>query len=341
MHSPVHFLRRCPIIAVALTAFAAHGQTENDADWNHFGINFRLGLNIKAKFSNVGTFTGQAAPPLSGGVDHNYSDGFVRLDSSGDRGGVTWNWGYQNASQISGNGTLQMRSASSDGASSEVNNDPRLGLEVNYARDLGCIGSGRWGLKVALGFTDVKVRDTESLSGDVSLTTDAYSLGGITPPRAPYAGSFNGPGPVISDTPTRSMAIIPGGAAISGSRQLDAWLYDFRFGPYLEIPLVQQLALQVGGGFAAGVADSTFSFADTTTTSGGTVQASGSGNHTSAKVGFYGEVGLAYHIVPDASIFGGGQFEYLGEFNQDLGGRVAEMDLRHSYYFVVGVQFHF
>jgi hypothetical protein len=340
MHSPVHFLRRCPIIAVALTAFAAHGQTESDSDWNHFGINFRLGLNIKAKFSNVGTFS-QAAPPLSGGVDHNYSDGFVRLDSSGDRGGVTWNWGYQNASQISGNGTLLMHSASSDGATSAENDDPRLGLEVNYARDLGCIGSGRWGLKVALGFTDVKIRDTQSLSGDVNLVSDAYSLGGINPPHAPYTGSFSGPGPVISDTPTRSMASIPGGAAISGSRQLDAWLYDFRFGPYLQIPLVPQLALQVGGGLAAGVADSTFSFADTTTTSVRTFQDSGSGNSTSTKVGFYGEVGLAYQIVPDASIFGGGQFEYLGEFNQSLDGRVAEMDLRHSFYFVVGVQWHF
>ncbi len=268
MHSPVYFLRRSPIIAVALTAFVAHGQTEGDSDWNHFGINFRLGLNIKAKFSNVGTFTGQSAPPLSGGVDHNYSDGFVRLDSSGDRGGVTWNWGYQNASQISGNGTLLMHSASSDGATSAANDDPRLGLDVNYARDLGCIGSGRWGLKVALGFTDVKIRDTQPLSGAVNLITDAYSLGGITPPQAPYAGSFYGPGPVISDTPTRSMATIPGGAVISGSRQLDSWLYDFRFGPYLEVPLVQKLSLEMGVGLAVGVADSTFSFADTATTSG-------------------------------------------------------------------------
>jgi hypothetical protein len=234
-----------------------------------------------------------------------------------------------------------MHSASSDGATSDENNEPRLGLEVNYARDLGCIGSGRWGLKVALGFTDVKFRDTESLSSPVNLITDAYPLGGIAPPQAPYAGSFNGPGPVIGDTPTRSMSTIPGGAIISGSRQLDAWLYDFRFGPYLEIPLVPQLALQVGGGLALGVADSTFSFADTTTTSGGTFQASGSGDSTSTKVGFYGEVGLAYQLVPDGSIFAGGQFEYLGEFNQNLDGRVAEMDLRHSFYFVVGVQWHF
>jgi len=175
----------------------------------------------------------------------------------------------------------------------------------------------------------------------VNLTTDAYSLGSITPPQAPYAGSFNGPGPVIGDTPNRSLSTVPGGATISGSRQLDAWLYDFRFGPYISLPLVHRLALEVGGGLAAGVADSTFSFADTTTTSGGSIQASGSGNSTSTKIGFYGEVGLAYQILSEASIFAGGQFQYLGEFNQSLAGRTAEMDLRHSYYFVVGLQLHF
>jgi hypothetical protein len=328
-------------VAGAVFALAAQAQTDGDTDWNHFGVNFRLGLNLKARFSNVGAFSGQAAPGLAGGVDHNYADGFVRLDSSGDRGGLTWNWGYQNASQLSSSGNLLLHAMSSEGATSAVNDDPRLGLEVNYARDLGAVASGRWGLKVALGFTDVKIRDTQSLSGDVSLITDAYPLGGITPPQAPYAGSFSGPGPAIGDTPTRTAMTVLGGAAINGSRQLDVWLYDFRFGPYLELPLVQQLAIQVGGGLAVGVADSTFTFADTTRTSAATVQATGVGNSTASMVGFYGEAGLAYHLVPGASIFGGGQFQYLGEFNQNVAGRAAQIDLRQSIYFVVGVQLHF
>jgi hypothetical protein len=340
MHSPIHFLRYWWIIAAA-TAVAAKAQTEGGSDPNHFGINFRLGLNIKTKFSGVGAFAGQTAPPLSGGVDHNYSDGFVRLDSSGDRGGLTWNWGYQNASQISRNGTLLMHEARFDGATSAVNDDPRLGLEINYARDLGRIASGRWGLKLALGFTDAKIRDTQPLIGNVNLTTDAYPLGGITPPQAPYAGSFSGPGPVIGDTPTRTRAILSGGATINGTRQLDVWLYDFRFGPYFEFPLIQRLTLQVGGGLAAGVADSTFSFADTTTSSSETVQTVGVSNSTSSRIGFYGEAGLAYQILPGASIFGGGQFQYLGEFHQQNAGQIAEMDLRRSIYFVVGVQLHF
>ena len=36
----------------------------------------------------------------AGGVDHCYNDGFVKLDITGDSGGKTWNWGYENSSQV-------------------------------------------------------------------------------------------------------------------------------------------------------------------------------------------------------------------------------------------------
>lgn len=329
---------------LAVIAFVAprpaRGQSNSDSDWNHFGVDFRLGLNIKAKFSNVGASAGQPVPSASGGVDHTYADGFVRMDSSGDRGGLTWNWGYQNASQV-GQDTLQMHATSTAGATSEGKDDPRLGFEASYARDIAHFRSGRWGVKLALGYTDVQIRDSQPLSGTVSLVTDSYPLGGITPPLAPYSGSFNGPGPLIGDTPTRTTASVPGGAAITGTRQLDIWLYDLRFGPYLELPLVQRLTLQVGTGVAAALVDSTFSFADTTLTSSGKLQSAGTGQRTGSLAGFYAEAGLAYQVAPSASVFAGGQFQYLGEFNQNTSDRGAQLDLRRSIYFIMGVQWHF
>ncbi len=104
---------------------------------------------------------------------------------------------------------------------------------------------------------------------------------------------------------------------------------------------MQRLALQVGGGLAVGVADSTFSFAETTSTPAGSGQSIGSGNRTGSMIGFYGEAALAYELMAGASIFGGGQFQYLGEFNQNVAGHAAQLDLRHSIYFVAGVQLHF
>ena len=192
-----------------------------------------------------------------------------------------------------------------------------------------------------MGYTDLSIRDTQSLNGNVGMTTDAYPLGGITPPLAPYAGSFNGPGPVIGDTPTRTTMTSTGGALITGNRQLDIWLYDFRFGPYLQLPLINRLTCQLGGGLAAGLVDSTFSFSDSTTASGRVLQAAGGGQATDTLLGFYGEAGLAYRFVPEASLFAGGQFQYLGEFNQNAAGRGAQLDLRRSIFLVVGLQWHF
>lgn len=321
--------------------WAACGQSVDDSQWNHFGLDFRVGLNIKAKFSNLGGVPAQPLPPAAGGVDHNYSDGFVRVDSSGDRGGVTWNWGYQNASQVSGNDTLAMHTTSTAGADLNAKDDPRLGFQINYARDLAHFGSSRWGFKLSVGYTDLKIRDTQPLLGAVTLTTDTFALGGITPPQAPYSGSFSGPGPVIGDSPTRTVSTLPAAAVISGSRQLDIWLYDARFGPYLELPLIKKLSFQIGAGIAAGLIDSMFSFSDATTTSSGTAQAAGTGQKSEVLAGFYGEAGLAYQFVPQASIFAGGQFEYLGQFNQNVSGREAQLDLRRSAYLLFGLQWNF
>ena len=326
------------ILVSAPLAVAAQGTS--DSEWNHFGLDFRLGLNIKANFRNIGASTAAPTPLSAGGVDHTYSDGFVRVDSSGDHGGLTWNWGYQNASQVPGNDTLLMHTAGTTGATSR-NDDPRLGFEATYARDLGHLAWGRWGVKLGFGYTDLTINDNQALNGNVNLVTDTYALGGITPPQAPYAGSFSGPGPVIGDTPTRSTTTLIGGALITGSRQIDASLYDFRLGPYLEVPLVGQLSGQVGGGLAVGVVNSTFTFSDTTTSAAGAVQAMGSNQRDKALVGFYAEAGLAYQVMPAASVFGGAQFQYLGDFNQNAAGEGAQLDLRHSIFFVLGLQWHF
>lgn len=323
-----------------MVAFGARAQTDDNSEWNHFGLDFRLGLNIKARFSYAAAAAVQP-PPAAGGVDHTYSDGFVRLDSSGDQGGQTWNWGYQNASQVPGNGTVLMHSPGGVTGASDRNDDPRLGFEVNYVRDLAHLGWGRVGVKLAFGYTDLNIHDSQPLNGNASLITDAYSLGSVTPPLAPYSGSFNGPGPVIGDTPSRTISSVPGGVLITGNRQMDATLYDWRLGPFVELSLSQRLSCQVGGGLAVGLAQSTFSFSDVTTTSGGTVQAAGSTRNTDALVGFYGEAGLAYEVVSAASFFAGAQFQYLGDFNQSVGGRNAQIDLKKSVFFVVGLQWRF
>ena len=91
-------------------------------------------------------------PPISG-VNHDYDDGYVRVDVSTNAGGLTWYWGYDNSSQVPGDGYIY--------------------FHRRYVTNC-------------------------------TLLTDKYSLAGTTPPPPPYRGTYNGPGPLIEDLPTRS-----------------------------------------------------------------------------------------------------------------------------------------
>src|SRR4051812_38459904 len=84
------------LVAVAPFAIQAADFPENP---NRLTLGARFGMNFKGAFGNRGAVNAGPAIP---GADHNYNDGYVRVDSSGNAGGLTWNWGYLNASQVVG-----------------------------------------------------------------------------------------------------------------------------------------------------------------------------------------------------------------------------------------------
>lgn len=314
----------------------------DSSEWNHFGVDFRMGFNIKAKFSSV-DFANAAAPagPAAGsGVNRTYADGFVDVDSSGNAGGRTWNWGYQNASQVVGD-TLLMHAASVSSAGSESSdNAPLPGFEVSYVRDLKHGDGERWGIKAAFGYMEMNMSSSGALSPSEQIITDTYQLHGITPPVAPYSGSFGGPGAVIGSSPTRSTG--PGTATITGTRSMDATLYDFRLGPTLDLDITRHLSVELGSGVALGVVDSTFAYHETASaTSMGSTSSSGSTSDVSCQGGVYVEAALAYQVCRAASLFGGVEFQDLGTYDQSLAGHTAQLDLSQSLFVVLGVEIHF
>lgn len=332
MQPTLSLLRQIGLGAVlALVPFTVGAQNDPSADWNHFGLDFRMGFNIKAKFMDGGPGAAPADPSAGGAVNRRYNDGFVNVDGSGNAGGQTWNWGYQHPSQVSGDTLLMHATTTSSATGQSRNDDPIPGIEFNYVRDLGHEKWGRWGIKAAFGYTEMNLRDTDPMSASGRLITDTYQLHGVSPPMAPYAGSFSGPGAVIGSTPTRSIA--PGTTAIAGNRSMDATLFDFRLGPSVDFNIVKNLAIELSGGLAVGVVDSTFAFAET--------GSSGSTRDAGCQVGAYAEAGLSYRVCQAASLFAGGQFQYLGDFNQSLGGHSAQLDLSQSVFCVFGLRFHF
>jgi hypothetical protein len=328
------------VLAVVPISAGAQDDTGAGADtgteWNHFGLNFRSGFNIRARFSAPSNLAFPPGPGAGSAVNRQYSDGFVNTDSSGNQGGQTWNWGYRQASQISGNDVL-MHASGTEVASERATGDPNLGMDFNYVRDLGHPHWGQWGVKIAAAYTEVNIRDSAPMSANMETITDKYPLNGVVPPTAPYSGSFSGPGPVIGSRPiSRTTSIVPNGALITGDHNLDASLFDLRLGPSLNIPLFNRLSLQTGGGLAVGVVCSHFSFTET-----GPVSASGSNTRVGLVPGAYAEAGFAYRIYRSTSLFTGAQFEYLDDFQQSAGGRSAQLNFGQTVFYEFGLQWHF
>src|SRR5207248_429813 len=146
--------------------------------------------------------------------DHwNYDNGYNLDDTPGTPPGMTWYWGYVDASQVPGDGFLYLSRSSSaaDLTSSSKSDDPQHGFEFTYNRDLGTLGRGKWGLEGALNFMSVGINNHQILHGTVTTQTDAFStLGHTIPGPDPAQGGYfqpnAPPGPmnqavVISDMP--------------------------------------------------------------------------------------------------------------------------------------------
>src|SRR5262249_22041062 len=148
-------------------------------------------------FTGIGKMPARTNPGgAAGGQAHQYDDGYVLVDSSGNLGGQTWNWGYSQNSQVKpGSSSIDMHSSSAQGGadSGDINNNPQYGFEIVYSRELGRMGWGRWGVEAALGYTAINLRDNRTLSATVHRVTDAYGYtAGTTPPSASFQGTFDG-----------------------------------------------------------------------------------------------------------------------------------------------------
>jgi hypothetical protein len=339
MKPPLSFLGLAGLGAVfAMLSFSASAQDDTDSDWNHFGLNFRAGFNIRATFTGPSSSALPPGPGAGLALNHQYNDGFVNVDSSGNQGGVTWNWGYDHASQISGGDVLMHATASQGGSEDHSSDEPNPGFDFNYVRDIGHYNWGQWGIKIASGYTHLQVRDSDPMDVKEETLTDAYALNGVTPPVAPYSGSFSGPGPVLGSEPvSRTMATSEG--VISGSHNVNAALIDLRLGPSFNIPLFKRFSLQAGGGGAVGLVDSRFTFTEYSAT--GAAPVFGANNRTGFVGGAYAEAGFAYRFYRSASVFTGAQFEYLGDFEQTADGRSAKLHLGQTIFYEIGLQWQF
>jgi len=310
------------------------------------GLNYQGAFNVRASFKHLGNFPAASnpGPATGGGIDRFYDDGFNRVDASGNAGGLTTYWSYQSPSQVPGNDTVVMHSSSVSSAhnSGAITDDPQHGFELTYAWPLSTGKTWRWGLAAAFGFTDLSIKQNENYAGNLVRLSDAFTLGGITPPIAPYTGTFSGPGPLLGDTPGRTITTIANAVSVASQEQLNGQFYQLRLGPYLEIPLTQHAAICLGGGLAGAVVHTAFEFNETGSLAGsGTFSASGRNWNSDGAVGGYASAQFLWALSRHVALTAGGQYQSTGRFNQSIDGREAELDLRNVIFVSAGLGYAF
>jgi len=311
---------------------------------NRITVGGRAAFSVKAGFSSgLAASTVNPGPATGGQITRSYDDGFVGVDSSDNAGGQTWFWGYQKDTQVNATAsTLTMNALVNDDDASvdDLEEDFLMGGDVTYTRYLFEFGRANWGLELGAGFTPVSVDDDSTLTTAASAVRDVFSLGGITPPKAPYTGSFEGPGPVISDTPTRTT--VDQTVSFAGRRELEATTFGLRLGPNLDIPMGRPLSLQISGGAYVLYADSEFTYDETVSMDSQAVrQQSGKVTQQDWIVGAYVRGQLLLALSETVGIFAGGEYLILDDIEVSDGTHSATLDFGESFTALLGVAFTF
>lgn len=218
-------------------------------------LHFRLGASYRTGFkASVRDIT----PPVPT-APGTFGNGFVLPSVSGAQADQTWNWGYQDAGQVSGD-TLTLE---------RLNNGPRVGDlsggaeslfggELVVGVELGRFDLWKrtWNIGLEAGYS--YARWSTELSGTAqsvaTLTTAQYGLGGIRMPDAPYSGTLAGPGPLIDRHPFRQQTLTAAGTSTLNIG-IESAVHTLRLGPYVELPLGRKLTLGFGVGYATVMPD--------------------------------------------------------------------------------------
>ncbi len=321
---------------------------------NRFSVSYRPSFNITAEFKNMGFPASTVPGPGDGLVDRNYDNGYVRLETSGlaagSPDGYTSYWSYQSDAQVVGN-DLYMSKASSAGtigSSGALDDDPQPGMEFLYSLAIGPVGRFTWGVEGAFGFSGLNIQDNSQLTADINVTTDRFDISNLEvgggPPPAPGTptSARSGTSALILVEPASRSSTVFSGSTISGYRSVEANVFDFRVGPYVEFEFARRFGITLSGGLGLAWVDSTFSFSETLQLPGaGQLVSSGSDSQSDMLIGGYVAANLYYAFTDAWRLFAGAQYRNLGTFNQSVGGAEVEVDFGSAFYTAMGVSYSF
>ena len=311
----------------------------NTDDWTrHFRIGALVGMNISASFNESGAFNVNRPPGV-------YDDGYVRVDNTGDPGGRTYYWGYDNMSQLNGT-TLSLSAVNSFSTTVNAKEDGGAfpGFELAYGDNLWYWKHARVGWEFGFGLLPIHIAANQSGSASVVQTTYNFDVGnplGAPIPGVssgiPYQGGPTGPGYQIPDQPFSSFSST-NSESISTSHTLDVMLYTFRLGPSFYWDLTERFGMSLGAGPALGLVSGDYKYDEII---GGGSPNSGRIGGTDLVYGGYVNATVLCHVQDDADIFIGAQFMPMTDATIGGGGREGRLNLGGQLYFTIGVNWPF
>lgn len=320
-------------------------------------------LGVLPRLADPGARNGAAgaAGPLTGVASRLYDDGFVGLSlGTGDPKAIdpqaTSLWGYKNSTQVQGD-SLNFHRTATVAASSEESrssrnrwsdDDDSFGphLQIDYLVPL------RAGLRIgpqfAFQFGSVNVSHEGSTFEAQRLQsttredlTDSYDLQGIIPPAAPYRGTFNGPGPLIDNIPSRRTTTRTPLAGFGSQNSVyqnqiresfESDFYNFSLGVGIEIDLTTRISIFVASGLSIRVADYESSYYESLSVkeSGKNSRAFRKWERNSSAVealyGGYLQTGAGFQVTKRCSINAFFRYDWL----ESLSGAVGRSSFRWS-----------
>jgi hypothetical protein len=185
-----------------------------------------------------------------------YDNGYVLKDVNGGADGLTWNWGYQEASQVIDgsiemsriNGLKQVTTLDGFGDANLFGPEILVGFEF-YKFDLGK-RDGHFGFELGFRYSTYSGSSSASVQSLVREDRDRYDLGGVVPPLAPYSGHPDIPGPLISLNPV-AQPTLTSEATSSLATDLSADFYTGRFGAWFQVPITEKFSTSASIGFTS------------------------------------------------------------------------------------------
>jgi len=302
----------------------------------------RVLFNVKASMSPAPT-------PVTPGV---YDDGFVLPDISGSFDGRTWNWGYQQDSQL--NGQLISMSRLSDVPAAgfyqdETGGGLSPGGEVFVGLKLAELSSGKhplqFGLECGYGFNRFTFSQSSTASGTARLDAASFDLGGSTAPMAPYSGTYNGPGPLINTSPSVSGTTYSAALA-TYSGDWESSLHTFKVGLWLTYPVNRHFSSALSFGYSSVYADTQIIYQESVSFQNPGIPDVPSSSRTTGgyrewNPGLYAQLRLAYELSPHWGLYAGGDFQTNDRYSWEEDGRQYEMDLRAVFGVTLGLTYRF